>query len=206
MDIRLSYGTSGELTLAVDVGKITVTGDKALVDMASAWLLKRRIGEDTSVAGFFDSLKAGVLAIKKLADIPLVRRVVSAIPYGGTVLSGVDLAADAAKLGKATIRKVVPKKAALLISAALKGSPTAQAALTRAAARSPRVAARVRGHIKLMRDVQRLDEFTAGHRTAAKWSGRQAFALGPALRAEPVEPEEFEAEEFEPELLESASG
>lgn len=117
-----------EVTLVVtDIGNVSIKVPKAYVREAVRRATRAQMAGDTdlSVAGFFDDVGKGLAFFKhQILDNPLVRGVISAIPYGGTVLSVADLAESAVKLGGMAMAAQPPKVRQTVAAAAI-GHPAA---------------------------------------------------------------------------------
>lgn len=150
---------TGRVYVAHLVGNVEIEIDKqvlhrALRAAAHAYMFRTMGGVGGEgpmgdyVGGFWDVLTKVTDTIKKVTDIPLVRSIVSAIPYGGTVLAGLDLAGAAVAIGNKELGGV-PAPARALASAAAKtprGRKMLSAVAKKASGGDP-------GAIELMKDV-----------------------------------------------------
>jgi hypothetical protein len=140
---------NGELIGTVQAGQLEIRVAPSVVKAAlHAASRKHWVGAD-AVGGFWDSLSGGLGWIKHLTDIPLVHTIVTAIPYGGTALAAVDVAAMGINAGRKMLAKMHPAVHHLVHRAA-SGDVQAQAVITQIhqnAAHHPGIAA-------MSRDVQ----------------------------------------------------
>jgi hypothetical protein len=131
---------------------------KGVPHAGNSWTVGGESTPSDYVGGFWDTLNKGFKAIGSITKIPLVQSIVRAIPFGGTLLTGLDLAGSAVGVGQKLLGKV-PKPARMLATAAAK-SPQGRAMLAQvaksAASGNPRAVkmlADVRDAATIMRDV-----------------------------------------------------
>lgn len=160
----------GDYTLVVNA-PIRVTIPKHIVHKAFAMYAHRaRMGGDplALVGNFWDDVSEGFMTVKNaVLDNPIVRTVVSAIPYGGAAMAAVDLAGTAIQAGKKVVKKI-PVRARRLAKQAAKRNPKALQTLNRlktVARKGNPVARKEMGHIiaatKVYRDLSQLQDFVA---------------------------------------------
>lgn len=134
MNVRMNpgQGPAGEKTVRITAqvcAGVTIDVPPELVRAAleKAWAMRQQ-GRKDHVSGFFDVLNDGLNEIKKIADIPLVRTVANAIPYGGTVMTALDLATAASAVGRKALGHM-PAPVTKLGAGVVKNDPAAVKAL-----------------------------------------------------------------------------
>jgi hypothetical protein len=157
----------GEYTLCVSGGPLVIGIPKSVIADAVRAATRARLSgdEDAIVGGFFDVISKGISSVKQVTDNPLIKGVISAIPYGGAALGALELAQAGANLGAKMLAKQ-PKQQTKLLLAAAKGNPRAKAVIAkvaRAAKRGhPAAKQLAQGFLvgtKTLRDVTELRRF-----------------------------------------------
>ncbi len=134
--MKLSVLDDGSTTtLAITgLGPVSISLPHSIVKRAARVAMMYRLsgdGTDASVGGFFDAIGEGLSFVKKkILDNPIVRQVVSAIPYGGTILAATDAVEAGVNLGKKALAGLPPKTRSTVHRAA-KGDPRARAQIAK---------------------------------------------------------------------------
>lgn len=115
---------NGQYALHV-CGPLTIRLDNDTIKKAIRAAKTARLAgdEEDELAGFFDVLSRGLSSVTQVTNNPLVKQVLTAIPYGGTAMTAIELAQHGAKLGARAMAK--KPKVARLVRAAANNDPAA---------------------------------------------------------------------------------
>lgn len=148
----------GEVGIMIN-GPLGVKIPKSVIKKAARVAMLARLcgDDDMMVQGFFDEIGKGLTFFKKkILDNPIVRGVVSVIPYGGAALAAADMVEAGVNLGSKALAQL-PKGARSTLASAAKGHKGARAKIAKIQAmakRGDKVAQRDAATLKLAAQLE----------------------------------------------------